>query len=185
MKALLIGLMLLGLASPAFANDAEDENGNSTITGGTINRGPMRLIYAGMLCSNISAADTNCTVFDTKNTGIGNILVVHMYDDGSGFDCDASGNCTSGGSGSDLCSGTPTIALTTANRLGVGNAPPAGARAVAANSVIDDSTSTSRVLTLEAAATPLSRYLFTSISGAAGCTNIDVTIEIYEHSGWF
>lgn len=180
---LLLGLGAFGL--PAHATTAADENGSASITtGGQV--GPMRSVFAGLLCSNIANADTggNCTAMDFSNIPMGHSIVIMMHDDGEGYDC-ASGICTVGGDASDDCTATPTVTLSTAdyaNDTSTPNVPPASARAIATTTAVDDSSATARVITLNTEDTPLERYLFTSIATATNCDDVDVSIKVFERS---
>lgn len=188
MRRWLAALPLL-LAQPALAHDAADENWASRIDGARIIRGHMQLVYAGVLCSNLAAADTNtggnttgCTPLDfglagTTSRGIGDMVVLHLYNDGQGLTC-TSGVCTAQSGGTNSCA-TAVATFSTAPILGTGNAPPTSARAIAQTTAISDDGRTERALTLNIRDTPLSRYLFTEFAGAA-CDDVDVTIEIYE-----
>lgn len=181
LKSLLAVLACVVLAGPAFANTASDENGGSSISGLSSN-GKVRLIYAGLIGSDLVAADTNATAFDfgSLNSGQGMTVVLHMYDDENGFTC-TSGVCVMETGGTDNCSGTPTATFTTAPFKNAGdNASPTSARAIATDSVITDNSAVDRVITLNTQDTPLDRYLFTTMSGDAACTGIDIAVYIYE-----
>lgn len=177
--------LCLALAQAVSANTTADENWGSVITGEKFPGGKMKVTYAGLLCSNLAAADTNtCTAFDfasTNGRGIGDAIVLHLFNDGQGLTC-TSGSCVAQTGGTNSCA-TASATFRTAPILGTGQAAPASARAIAVTSVVTDDSDTSRVITLNTRDTPLSRYLFTEFSGA-GCDDVDITIEIYEPSLW-
>ena len=184
MKALplLIAAGLLALAQAVSANTTSDENWGSYINY-KFPGGRMKLVFAGMLCSNLAAADVStCLALDfssVNSRGIGEAIVLHLYNDGQGLTC-TNGVCVAQTGGTNSCA-TASATFRTAPILGTLQAAPPSARAIAVTSSVTDDSDTSRVITLNTRDTPLSRYLFTEFSGA-GCDDVDISIEIYEQN---
>lgn len=171
------------LATTAAANTAAEENGGSKISG-LNSKGSMRLVYDGLICSDYAAGDDNCTPFDLNQIGQGDVIVLHLYNDGNGFTCDGAGDCTQQSGGSDDCSGTPAFTFTTAPFKNTGSdASPTSARQIANDSVIDDSDDLERVISINTSNAPLDRYIFVTQTGTdTSCDDIDIAIYIYSRA---
>lgn len=174
------------LALPSYANTTADENWGSTINIGSPRGAGLRLIYAGLVCSQATTA--NCAVFDfnsPKSRGQGHLVVLFAPNDNQGFNCvvDASGQnvCVFQTPGAN-CGAATTFTFSTGPVRTVGSdVPPVGAtRNLATTTAVVTDSSITNFLVLNTRYTPFDRYLFTARANGGACSNTDLVIEIYE-----